>query len=57
MMGLIPAQSTVSGYIEAGVAGFILKDADSDRFIKTILKKMIKLKSGFHRGFISNFIN
>jgi DNA-binding NarL/FixJ family response regulator len=38
MMGLLPAQSTVSEYIEAGVVGFILKDADSDRFIKTILK-------------------
>jgi DNA-binding NarL/FixJ family response regulator len=38
MMGLKPAQLTVSEYIEAGVVGFILKDADSDRFIKTILK-------------------
>jgi len=38
MMGLIPAQSTVSEYIETGVAGFILKDADSARFVKTILK-------------------
>jgi len=38
MMGLIPAQSTVSEYIETGVAAFILKDADADRFVKTILK-------------------
>jgi len=38
MMGLMPAQSTFSEYIETGVVGFILKDADSDRFVKTILK-------------------
>ncbi|HSW53523.1 MAG TPA: response regulator transcription factor [Ignavibacteriaceae bacterium] len=38
MMGLIPTQSTVSEYIETGVVGFILKDADTARFVKTILK-------------------
>lgn len=38
MMGLIPAQSAVSEFIETGVVGFILKEADSDRFVKTILK-------------------
>ena len=38
MMGLIPAQSTFSEYIEKGAAGFVLKDADTERFVKTILK-------------------
>jgi DNA-binding NarL/FixJ family response regulator len=38
MMGLIPAQSTISEYIEKGAAGFVLKDADTARFVKTILK-------------------
>ena len=38
VMGLVPMQSAVSEYIEVGVSGFILKDADSARFFKTILK-------------------
>jgi DNA-binding NarL/FixJ family response regulator len=38
VMGLVPTQSNISEYIETGVAGFILKDADSARFVKTILK-------------------
>jgi DNA-binding NarL/FixJ family response regulator len=38
VMGLIPTQSNISEYIETGVAGFILKDADTARFVKTILK-------------------
>jgi len=38
VMGLVPMQSAVSEYIEAGVAGFVLKEADSARFVKTILK-------------------
>jgi DNA-binding NarL/FixJ family response regulator len=38
VMGLVPTQSSISEYIETGVAGFILKDADTARFVKTILK-------------------
>jgi DNA-binding NarL/FixJ family response regulator len=38
VMGLVPVQSTVREFIQAGVCGFILKDADSSRFKKTILK-------------------
>ena len=38
VMGLVSTQSNISEYIEAGVAGFILKDADTARFVKTILK-------------------
>jgi len=38
VMGLVPMQSAVSEYIEAGVAGFVLKEADTARFVKTILK-------------------
>lgn len=38
VMGLIPLQSSVSKYIEAGVAGFILKDADTAQFVETVLK-------------------
>jgi two-component system, NarL family, response regulator DevR len=38
IMGLVPAQSTVREFIQAGVCGFILKDADALRFKKTILK-------------------
>ena len=38
VMGLVPTQSNISEYIETGVAGFILKDADAARFVKTILK-------------------
>lgn len=38
IMGLIPTQTSVSEYIEAGVAGFVLKEADTARFVKTILK-------------------
>ena len=38
MMGLVPAQSSFSEYIEKGAAGFVLKDADTERFVKTILK-------------------
>jgi DNA-binding NarL/FixJ family response regulator len=38
VMGLVPTQSNISEYIETGVAGFILKDADTARFVKTILK-------------------
>lgn len=38
VIGLVPGQSNISEYIEAGVAGFILEEADTARFIKTILK-------------------
>jgi two-component system, NarL family, response regulator DegU len=38
VMDLVSTQSNISEYIEAGVAGFILKDADTARFVKTILK-------------------
>ena len=38
MMGLDPAQTDISKYIEAGVSGFVLKEADTARFVKTILK-------------------
>ena len=38
VMGLVSTQSNISEYIETGVAGFILKDADAVRFVKTILK-------------------
>lgn len=38
VMGLVPIQSTVRDFIQAGVCGFILKDADALRFKKTILK-------------------
>jgi DNA-binding NarL/FixJ family response regulator len=38
IIGLIPDELTISEYIEAGVSGFVLKDADSTRFVKTILK-------------------
>lgn len=38
VMGLVPIQSMVSEFIQAGVCGFILKDADALRFKKTILK-------------------
>lgn len=38
VMGLVPVQSTVREFIQAGVCGFILKDADASRFKKTILK-------------------
>ena len=36
MMGLVPVQEEVLQYIEAGVSGFILKDATIEDFIKTI---------------------
>ena len=38
VMGLVTTQSNIYKYIEAGVAGFILKDADTSRFVKTTLK-------------------
>lgn len=38
LLGLVPIQSMVSEFIQAGVCGFILKDADALRFFKTILK-------------------
>ncbi|MDZ7626495.1 MAG: response regulator transcription factor [Ignavibacteriaceae bacterium] len=38
VMGLIPLQSIVSTYIEVGVEGFILKDADTAQFVETVLK-------------------
>jgi DNA-binding NarL/FixJ family response regulator len=38
VMGLIPTQKAFSEYIEAGVVGFVLKEADTARFVKTILK-------------------
>lgn len=38
VIGLVPGQSNVSEYIEAGVVGFVLKEADTARFVKTILK-------------------
>lgn len=38
VIGLVPGQSNISEYIEAGVAGFILEEADTARFVKTILK-------------------
>ncbi len=38
VMGIVPIQSTVRDFIQAGVCGFILKDADAFRFAKTVLK-------------------
>jgi len=38
VMDVLLTQSNISEYIEKGVAGFILKDADTARFVKTILK-------------------
>lgn len=38
VMGLLPVQSAVHEFIQAGVNGFILKEADALRFKKTILK-------------------
>lgn len=38
IMGLVPIESTIVEYIQAGVSGFILKDADASRFEKTIIK-------------------
>jgi two-component system, NarL family, response regulator DegU len=38
VMGLVATQSIIYEYIETGVSGFILKDADTARFVKTILK-------------------
>lgn len=38
VMGIVPLQSTVRDFIQAGVCGFILKDADALRFKETILK-------------------
>jgi len=44
VMGLVPSQSNISEYIETGVTGFILKEADTARFVKTILKVSRGLK-------------
>ena len=38
MMGLDNTQTDISKYIEAGVSGFVLKEADTARFVKIILK-------------------
>jgi len=38
VIGLVPGQSNISEYIEAGVAGFVIKEADTARYVKTILK-------------------
>jgi len=44
VMDVLLTQSNISEYIEKGVAGFILKDADTARFVKTILKVNRELK-------------
>jgi DNA-binding NarL/FixJ family response regulator len=36
VMDLIPAQAEVAEFVQAGVAGFILKDATIDDFLHTI---------------------
>jgi DNA-binding NarL/FixJ family response regulator len=36
MMDLLPAEEDVREFIEAGVSGFIMKDASVDEFVKTI---------------------
>ncbi|HSL90072.1 MAG TPA: response regulator transcription factor [Ignavibacteriaceae bacterium] len=38
IMGLVPIESKICEFIQAGVSGFILKDADALRFEKTIIK-------------------
>jgi len=38
VIDLVPGQSNISEYIEAGVSGFVLKEADTARYVKTILK-------------------
>ena len=44
MLDLIPSQADVLEYIQAGVLGFILKEADNIKFIKTIRKVARGLK-------------
>jgi DNA-binding NarL/FixJ family response regulator len=36
MMDLLPAEEDIREFIEAGVSGFIMKDASLDEFVKTI---------------------
>lgn len=36
VMGLLPVQDDVVAFVHAGVAGFILKDATADEFVRTI---------------------
>ena len=38
VMGLVPVQSAVREFIQAGVSGFILKDANTIQFMKAIQK-------------------
>ena len=38
VMGLMPNKFNITEYIETGVAGFILKDANSTKFMKTIIE-------------------
>ncbi len=43
-MDLVPSQPDLLGFIQAGVSGFILKDADDIKFLKTIRKVYRGLK-------------
>lgn len=38
VMGLIPLQSAVRDFVQAGVSGFILQDANTTQFVKAIRK-------------------
>lgn len=37
VMGLLPANEEIFEYIQAGVSGFVLKDATAEQFVETIL--------------------